>query len=69
MKLIVFIRNDAPLIFSGDSPTYRTVTLLLTDKQVKMLTPKVIYVNNEQKTYEEVSQIFLEPVVQPTQKV
>lgn len=37
MKLTVIIRDDTPLIYCGDSPSYRTVSFSLTDEQVKML--------------------------------
>lgn len=40
MKLTVIIRDDTPLIYCSDSPSYRTVSFSLTDEQIKTLALK-----------------------------
>jgi len=37
--LTVIMRNDAPLIYTNDSPTYRTVQIELTEDQVSKIVP------------------------------
>lgn len=54
--LTVVIRNDSPMINCGDSPSYRTVRIDLTDKQLHQLALQKIGENR----YEAVSQCILE---------
>jgi hypothetical protein len=58
--LTVIIRDDAPLIFVGDSPAYRRVTIGLTHDQVKQLELKKTGTDGKTKIFESVSQCFLE---------
>lgn len=37
MKLTVIIRDDAPLIYANDTPSYRTAVLELSDEQSEKL--------------------------------
>jgi len=37
MKLTVIIRDDAPLIYADDTPSYRTAVIELSDKQAEKL--------------------------------
>ena len=52
--LTVIIRNDAPLIHCGDSPTYRSIRIILTDEQRQ----KMVF---DKQQYEAISQCFIEP--------
>jgi hypothetical protein len=60
-KLTFFVRNDAPMINFGDSPTYRTVTIELTEEQVKKINLKVTHESGTMPCYEEISRCFVEP--------
>jgi len=35
--LTVIIRDDAPMVLCGDSPSYRAVSIVLTEEQIKAL--------------------------------
>lgn len=63
LKLTVIIRNDAPIRQCQDNPSYRSVTIELTEKQMGKLDLK--YTDNnlcDTSFYEEISQCFLEPL-------
>ena len=60
MKLTVIIRNDAPMIFCGDSPSYRTVTFDLTEEQNKQIFLAHVGTNAGREVKEEISQCILE---------
>ena len=52
-RLTVILRNDAPMIFCGDSPSYRSVHVELTDEQWVKIKPK--------DENESISTCFIEP--------
>ena len=59
--LTFVIRDDAPMIHCNDSPSYRTVTIRMTDEQVAC---EPLYCTSQTGTnlsYEQVSKIILEP--------
>lgn len=60
MKITVLIRNDGPLIFCGDAPSYRSVCIDLTDEQVEMLKLKCVGVNCGKDIFESYSRCFIE---------
>lgn len=59
-RLTVIIRDDGPLIFCGDSPSYRRVTLDLTDFQINRLHLQPTRTSGTEVFFEAVSQCFLE---------
>lgn len=61
MKLTVIFRNDGPLIFCNDTPSYRTVQIELYDPQVRMLEPRHIGINCGKDVYESISRCYFEP--------
>lgn len=61
MKLTVIIRNDGPMIFCGDSPSYRSVQIELTPEQCKAITCKKVGTNCGKDIYEDISKVFIEP--------
>lgn len=61
MKLTVIIRDDAPMIHSGDSPKYRTVCFPLTADQESRIYLAHTHSNGQEKCYEEISRVILEP--------
>ncbi len=58
----VIIRSDGPMIFCGDSPTYRSVRLELTDAQVAALELKYVGEAGPIVYHETISQMFIEPL-------
>lgn len=59
--LTVVIRNDGPMLHSGDSPTYRSVRLTLNDEQVGQLALRQYGQWGGESLYEEISRCFIEP--------
>lgn len=60
--LTVVIRDDGPMIFCGDSPTYRSVQLALTTEQLEQLRLRLIGRSGKACHYESVSKAFIEPI-------
>lgn len=60
MKLTVIIRDDSPLIFCGDSPSYRTVVIELTADQKKAIELRKTGVSCGNEIYESYSSTILE---------
>ena len=60
--LTVVIRDDSPLVFCGDSPSYRSVQVTLTPEQRDLL--KLFYVGRSGNVdhFESISRCFLEPL-------
>lgn len=58
--LTVVIRDDAPMIHCGDSPSYRTVRLELTEEQRAALTLRCTSTVGLTDHYEQISQVILE---------
>lgn len=56
--LTVVIRDDGPMVVSGDTPTYRSARVMLTDEQVRMLELRW---SGHGDLYEEISRCFIEP--------
>lgn len=56
--LTVVIRDDGPMVVSGDAPAYRSVRVTLTDEQVRMLELRW---SGHGDLYEEISRCFIEP--------
>ena len=59
-KLTVIIRNDAPMVFCGDSPSYRSVILTLTEEQLALLRLRYVGRSEGVDYYEEISKCFIE---------
>lgn len=60
MILTVIIRNDGPMIFCGDAPTYRSVQIELTPKQCEAIKPRHVGTNCGNEVYESISKTFIE---------
>lgn len=58
--MTVIIRDDAPMIHCGDSPSYRTVKIELTDEQIGRIKLKNTSTSGGNKYYEEISRCILE---------
>lgn len=61
MKLTVILRRDAPMMFCGDSPSYRSVQIELTPEQIKRIGIQVDYKSGGKTVYEDISKCFIEP--------
>ena len=61
-KLTVVIRDDAPMVFCGDCPSYRTVVVNLTEEQSEKL--KLLRTGKSGNTeyHEHISTAILEEV-------
>jgi len=59
-KLTVVLRNDAPLIHCGDSPSYRTVELTLTEEQERAIMLRKTGIDCGKTHYEAISKLILE---------
>lgn len=62
--LTVIIRNDGPMIHCGDSPSYRSVQIELTDEQVRKLELRCTGSTAGSPEYEEISKCFIETSVE-----
>lgn len=60
VKLTVIIRNDGPLIFCGDSPKYRSVSIELTLSQRLGLSLECVGIDCGRAVVESISTCFLE---------
>jgi hypothetical protein len=60
-KLTVIIRNDGPMIFCGDSPSYRSVQIELTQEQCEAIKLHKVGTTCGQDIYEDISKVFIEP--------
>ena len=61
--LTVIIRDDAPMIHCGDSPTYRSVSIQLTNEQIAMIALRNTHHCNGKDHFEEISKCFIEPYI------
>jgi len=59
-KITAIIRDDAPMLLCGDSPTYRRVTFDLTYEQRTALQVFVTGISMGQPIFESLSRIFWE---------
>ncbi len=60
-KLTVIIRDDSPIFYSNDSPSYRTVVIRLTAEQERLIMlQSVTPVSTEHDHHESISQLILE---------
>ena len=62
MKLTVIIRNDGPLIFCDDTPSYRSVSIELTPEQMEKIKLLKVGIDRGKDVYESYSKCFLEEV-------
>jgi hypothetical protein len=60
ISLTVIIRDDSPIIFAGDSPYFRRVTIQLTDEQKEALKLRKVGIVGKEDIFESVSRSFLE---------
>jgi len=60
-KLTVVLRDDAPLIHCGDSPSYRTVVIELTSEQEQSIMLRRTGSDGGTPIVESVSKLILEP--------
>lgn len=61
MKLTVAIRDDSPVIFCGDSPSYRLVEIELTDEQASKIVLRDTGCGSGKMVREEISRCYLSP--------
>jgi len=61
MILTVILRNDGPLIFAGDAPSYRSVQTELTPEQCEEIKPRHVGTDCGREVYEAISKAFIEP--------
>lgn len=59
-RLTVIIRDDSPMMFCNDSPTYRSVSITLTDEQLKRLSLRYVGQSGADHYYESISKCFIE---------
>lgn len=59
MKLTVAIRDDSPMIFCGDSPSYRLVEIELTEEQASKIVLRSTGSGNGSTVREEISRCYL----------
>ena len=64
-KLTIVMRDDGPMINCGDTPTYRSVQITLTEEQLKMLALRPTYASGTTWYHEEISRCFIEPELTP----
>ena len=60
-KLIVIIRDDSPFTYLQASPSYRSVTIALTEEQLVKLRLRHTGTLHGEDTFEEIDRCFLEP--------
>jgi hypothetical protein len=58
--LRVIIRNDAPMIFCNDSPSYRSVEIELTPLQRKKMALQYVGTNCGTQIFEDISKAFFD---------
>lgn len=58
--LTVVIRNDAPMVCCGDSPSYRSVRIKLTPEQLQSLRLEQTHGSEPNGFHEVVSRCFIE---------
>ena len=59
-KLTVIIRDDSPLIHCGDTPSYRHVTIDLTQEQMDAILVKATSTSMGKEIFESISKAFIE---------
>lgn len=59
--LTVIFRDDSPMIHCGDSPSYRTVSVKLTDEQREALSLRFLFSNGANHFWEDISRAIIEP--------
>ena len=59
--LTVIFRDDSPTIHCGDSPSYRTVRIKLTDEQREALALKYLFSRGNNHFWEDISRAIIEP--------
>lgn len=64
MILTVLIRDDGPMIHCGDSPSYRSVQLKLTDEQIVALSRRQTHSSGGVEYFEQYSRCFIEEAPQ-----
>lgn len=57
--LKVIIRNDAPMVFCNDTPSYRSVDIELTEDQMDKIKLRHVGTSGKTKYYEDISRCFL----------
>jgi hypothetical protein len=60
-KLTVVFRDDSPFVHFGDCPAYRSVSITLTDEQVRALAMRRTHGTSTVQYYEAISRCFIEP--------
>lgn len=60
MKITIIIRNDSPMIYCGDSPSYRTVVVELTPEQAAKVVLAETHREQGVRFYEQISRVILE---------
>lgn len=58
-KIVVAIRDDSPMVFCGDSPSYRLVEIDLTKEQMDKIVLRRTGSSVERDVYEEISRCYL----------
>ena len=58
--MTVVIRDDSPMIHCGDSPSYRSVSVDLTEEQIRALLLRPTGNVSGTKIYEAVSRCFID---------
>lgn len=58
--LTVIIRNDGPMMLCGDSPSYRSVRVELTEEQQQKIARRRIGTQGDKALYEAISHCFIE---------
>ncbi|WP_165175861.1 hypothetical protein [Desulfovibrio sp. ZJ369] len=58
--MTVIIRDDSPMIFCGDGPSYRSVRVKLTEKQRKALALRCTGNSSGTDIWEDISRVIIE---------
>jgi len=59
-QLTVVFRDDSPLVYANDSPTYRSVHINLTDSQIEQLAKQYTHSCGNTPFFESISKCFIE---------
>jgi hypothetical protein len=58
--LTIIIRDDSPMAYANDSPTYRSIRIKLTEEQCKQVVLKPTYSSGGNWFFESISKCFIE---------
>lgn len=60
-RLTVIVRDDSPAIHLGDTPSYRSIRIQLTDEQRAQIALRPAWTTGKDVFYEVISKCIMEP--------